>query len=101
MMLTNGQAWEAGQMRVIIRLLAVTSLAGATAWFYFQPDWEPGLAVLGALAALMASFVGERSSHVPPAGQRQNVSDRGVGIQAGGNVSVGNIGPHKKDERDV
>lgn len=88
-------------MRVIIRILAVVSLAGAIAWFYFVRDWEPGLAVVAALAALLGSFVGEKSSHVPPAGQHQNVSDSSVGIQAGGNVSVGNIGQHKKDERDV
>lgn len=87
-------------MRVIIRILAGLSLLGAIGWVYFQPGWESGLAIVATLSTLVGSFVGEKRKD-PPTGQHQNVSGSGVGIQAGGDVTVGNIGQPQKDTRHV
>jgi hypothetical protein len=42
--------------KIILRIIAIFSLLLAAAWVYFQPGFEPVLALLGAIATFIASF---------------------------------------------
>ncbi|MFZ5823629.1 MAG: hypothetical protein ACOY94_04760 [Bacillota bacterium] len=73
---------------VFIKLLAVVALIGSTAWFASDPDFEPALAVVGSISALVTAFMVEKRTLRPPQ-QRQTVSKSSFGIQAGGDVNIG------------
>ena len=51
----NGAQWIFSWKR-LLRLIAVLSLLIAAGWVYFQPGFEPVLAVLGAVVAFITSF---------------------------------------------
>ena len=74
----------------IIKLLSVVALSGSIAWMVVDPDYEPALAILASLSTLITNFVIEKRKDAT-LNQRQKVSGDGVGIQAGGDVTVGNI----------
>lgn len=75
---------------LIIKLLAGFAFVGSVLWFVAQPNYETAIAVVTSLSALIGSIVVERhrKSH---AAQRQAVGERGVGVQAGGDVNIGTI----------
>lgn len=75
---------------LIIKLLAAVAFAGSVLWAIAQPDYEPAIAVVTSLSALIGSIVIERRSK-SHAAQRQTVGERGVGVQAGGDVNIGTI----------
>lgn len=76
---------------LIIKLLAGAALLGSIAWVVAAPDYEPAIAVITSLSALIAAFVSDKRREVSTR-QRQRISGNGVGLQAGGDISVGNIG---------
>lgn len=80
---------------LIIKLLSGLALIGSIAWLIAAPDYEPAIAVVTSLAALIAVFA-PRKKENPRASQSQIVSDGGIGIQAGGNISTGDIGAIKR-----
>ena len=75
---------------LIIKLLAAIALVGSIFWLIAQPDYEPAIAVVTSLSALIGSIVVDRNrkSHST---QRQTAGERGVGVQAGGDVNIGTI----------
>ena len=75
----------------IIRFLSVVALFGSIAWMEAAPDYAPALAIVGALSALLANVVVEKRKAAIPT-QWQDVSGNGVGIQAGGDARVGDVG---------
>ena len=75
---------------LIIKFLATAAFLGSIAWMVAAPDYEPALAIFTSLSALIASFVIEKRRK-SNATQQQEVSGNGLGIQAGGDVSVGNV----------
>src|SRR5205809_11765 len=48
-------------MRSVFLILSVGGLIGSGVWFYFDPDFEPALAVLTALTALVGLHLAKRS----------------------------------------
>lgn len=77
-----------------IKLLSVIALTGSIAWLFVSPGFEPALAVIGSLSALISIFlIQERKSR--HAKQQQSVSKSSVGIQAGGDVKIGDSGGDK------
>jgi len=80
---------------VYLKILAALSLLGSLAWAIVDPGFEPSLAVVGSASALLGLFVTGRRKR-PESSQEQVVSSRSVGIQAGGDVSIGN--PKRKDD---
>lgn len=74
----------------IIKLLSVVALVGSIAWMVAAPDYEPALAIVASLSTLIANFIIEKRKGALLI-QRQKVTGDGVGIQAGGDVTVGNI----------
>lgn len=74
----------------IIKLLSVVALCGSIAWMVAAPDYEPALAIIASISTLVANFLIEKRKDAT-LNQRQKVTGDGVGIQAGGDVNVGNI----------
>ena len=53
--------------RSILRVIAVISWIASIAWFYFEPGWEPFIAVLVGIAALKhSSTVSDTPITIPP-----------------------------------
>lgn len=79
-----------------VKILTVIGLLGSITWAIADPGFEPCLAVVGALSALVtAFFVDKRSVRTQ---QYQSISQSSVGIQSGGNVSISNTGSNKNAE---
>lgn len=71
-----------------IRALAAIALLGSIVWLIAAPGFEAGLAVVGSLSALIsAGFVEKRTSR--GGRQRQSVGNFSIGVQAGGDVTIG------------
>ena len=77
-----------------IKILSVIAFIGSIVWLYFAPGFEPGLAVIGSLSAAITAFlIQEHKSR--KAQQRQSVSKSSIGVQAGGDVNIGEIRGNK------
>jgi len=75
---------------LIIKILSFVALIGSVAWFVYAPDFEPAIAIVTSLSTLIATWVASKREQ-RTAGQTQVVGDNSVGIQSGGNVTVGDI----------
>ena len=75
---------------LFLKFLAVVALIGSVTWFVADPGFEPGLAVVGSLSALVSMLIVEKRK-AQPAQQHQSVSKSSIGIQAGGDVQIGNV----------
>lgn len=71
---------------VIIKILSFVALVCSVTWFVYTPDFEPVIAIITSLSALIAAWVA-RSKEEKNASQTQTVGDNSVGIQFGGNVT--------------
>ena len=77
-----------------IKLLSVVALIGSIGWVIASPGYEPALAVVGSISALISTFVVEKRNK-RRAQQNQFVSKSSIGIQAGGDVNAGDISNNK------
>lgn len=75
---------------VYLKLLAAVSLLGTIAWVIVDPGFDSSLAAVGSISALVGLFVVDRKKKGEST-QEQVVSNRSVGIQAGGDVNIGNF----------
>ncbi len=82
-------------MTQIIKFLAVVALIASIAWLVSDPSFEPALALIGSMSALVSAFVVEKRSKQHARQQHQSVSKSSMGIQAGGNVSIRDINSDK------
>lgn len=82
---------------IYVKLLAAIALIGSIAWTIADPGFEPGLAVVGSLSALVPTFLVERRN-ARRAQQHQSVSKSSIGVQAGGDVNIGSIEGRKHVE---
>lgn len=80
---------------LIIKLLSGFAFIGSVVWFIAQPDYEPAIAIVTSLSAFIAAWFGDKKLK-RQANQNQTVSKNGIGIQAGGDVSMGNIRTSRK-----
>ena len=75
---------------LIIKLLSGIAFIGSVAWFIAQRDYEPAIAIFTSLSAFIAAWLhGKKLKR--QANQNQTISKNGIGIQAGGDVSMGSI----------
>lgn len=77
-------------MRLIFRLLSFVALLLSIAWVVYRPGFESIVSAAGALTALVSSFLVKKELSQQPT-QAQNVSESGVGIQAGRDANVNNL----------
>ena len=75
---------------LFVKLLSAAALAGSIAWCIAAPDYEPAIAIISSMSALVTAFLVERQ-RIQQKAQKQVVSQNGFGIQAGGNVTTGDI----------
>lgn len=80
---------------LIIKLLSGLAFIGSVAWFIATPDYEPAIAAITSLSALIAVLLGEKKAK-QRAAQNQSVAENAIGIQAGGDVKVGRIHADRK-----
>lgn len=85
---------------LIIKLLCGIAFIGSIAWFIAVPDFEPAIAIVTSLSAFIAAWLGEKRAK-RQALQNQSVAEYGLGIQAGGDVSVGSIHANRKGSRNA
>lgn len=74
----------------IVKFLAAVAFLASVVWFYFDPDYEPGIAAVTSLSTLICLWIRERQSQSKVT-QSQAVGDGGVAVQAVGDATVGNI----------
>lgn len=75
---------------LIIKFLSGVAFVGSVAWFIVTPDYEPAIAVVTSLSALIAAWLhSKKQEH--HATQSQVIAKNGVGIQATGNVTTSDI----------
>jgi len=75
---------------LIIKVLSGLAFIGSVAWFIAQRDYEPAIATVTSLTAFIAAWFGDKRLK-RQANQKQAVGKNGIGIQAGGDVSMGSI----------
>ena len=75
---------------LIIKLLSGLTLIMSIVWFAAQRDYEPAIAIVTSLLAFIAAWRHDKKPK-QQASQSQTVSNNGIGIQAGRDVSVGRI----------
>ena len=80
---------------LIIKLLSGFAFIGSVVWFVAQRDYEPAIAIVTSLSAFIAAWFGDKKLK-RQANQSQTISKNGIGIQAGGDVSMGSIRTSKK-----
>lgn len=81
----------------VLKILSALGLIAAIAWLVYAPGFEPTLAILGALSALISLFVVDRRKH-RVASQSQSVSRSSTGIQAAGDIHIRTAGTPARDE---
>jgi hypothetical protein len=79
---------------IFVKALALIALIGSITWSIADPKFESILAVIGSLSALVSAFLVENRKRTRIY-QQQSVSGSSTGIQAGGNVNIGNAGGDK------
>jgi membrane associated rhomboid family serine protease len=79
---------------LILKILSLIALLGSIMWFIFSPGFEPGLSVLGSLSAVITAYIIHKQKS-KRAEQKQSVSKSSIGVQAGGDVNIGDIEGNK------
>lgn len=80
---------------LIIKLLSGLAFIGSVAWFIAQRDYESAIAIVTSLSAFIAAWLHDKKLK-RQTNQNQTISKNGIGIQAGGDVSMGSIRTSKK-----
>lgn len=75
---------------MIIKFLCGVAFIGSIAWFIAQPNYEPAIAIVTSLIAFIAAWVGDKKIKRRE-NQIQTIAKNGIGIQAGGDVKMGDI----------
>ena len=79
---------------LIIKILSIAAFIGSILWFLAIPGFEPAIVVIGSLSTLISVFIiQERKARSTK--QKQSVSNSSVGIQAGGDINIGQQGENK------
>lgn len=77
-------------MKNIVGILFFITLIGSVVWFIYSPGFEPGIAILTSFTSLIGIWL-KNEQETKKIKQMQTLGDDAIGIQAGGNVTVGDI----------
>jgi len=80
---------------LIIKILSGFAFIGSIAWFIAQPNYAPAIAIVTSLSAFITAWFGAKKAR-QQATQNQSVAMNGIGIQAGGDVSLDSIRTSRK-----
>jgi hypothetical protein len=84
-----------------LKILTILAVVGSIAWLVALPDYEPALAVVAALTALVTTILADKRNATKRASQHQVVSGASVGIQAGRDVTIRNPTVTAGDGKDA
>ena len=79
---------------IALTLLAAAALIGSVAWFAAVPRYEPAIAIVTSVSALIGSWIAKRR-RLRHSAQRQSVAEGAVGVQAGRDISIGDVNTGK------
>ena len=79
---------------IYLKFLAVIALIGSIAWAFADPGFDSALAVVLSISGLVSAFLVHKQN-IRRLQQNQSVSKSSIGIQASGDVSIGDIGDDK------
>jgi len=82
---------------IYLKFLSIIALIGSVAWVIADPGFEPAIAIVGSISALVSAFLFEQRK-ARRAQQHQSVSKTSVGVQAGRDVNIGSISGDKHVE---
>lgn len=85
---------------LFIKILSALAFIGSVFWFIADPDYEPAIVAISSLSGFILSWIQGKKTQVTPS-QNQSIAENGFGIQAGGNVSVGNVNMDKEKSKNV
>ena len=80
---------------LIIKILSGLAFIVSVVWFIAQRDYEPAIAIVTSLSAFLAAWFRDKKLK-QQASQSQSVSENAIGIQAGGDINMGNIRTSRK-----
>lgn len=75
---------------ILVRCLYSAAIIASVWWFWTDPDFEPGIAVLTSVTVLLVDLISRRAAK-KRGSQHQKVGAGAVGIQGAGDVTVGNV----------
>lgn len=75
---------------LLIKILSALAFIGSVFWFITEPGYEPAIVAISSLSGFIILWVKGKKTQITPS-QNQSVAENGFGIQAGGDVSVGNV----------
>lgn len=81
---------------LIIKILSGFAFIGSIGWFTAQPGYEPAIAVVTSLSAIIGAWLADKKTK-QQANQNQTVGENGIGIQAGGDVNTGSLRVSRKN----
>ena len=76
-------------MQLIIKVLSYLALIVSLSWLFFEPSFEPLLTSIISLSTLISSYIFGNKNNEESVNQVQQVSSNSTGIQANGNVTIG------------
>jgi hypothetical protein len=87
---------------LFIKILSIATFIGSITWLIASPGFEPGLALIGSISAIIYAFLieGKKSRetrNLKKIQQSQTISKSSSGIQAGGDV---NIVENRRDQNE-
>lgn len=82
---------------LVVKILSLVAFIASIAWCIQSPDYEPAIAIVTSLIALIASWRAGKKGR--SADQHQVVGENGFGIQAGCDVTTGDIKQGGRDAR--
>jgi hypothetical protein len=83
---------------VYLKIIATIALIVSIAWVIAKPSFESALAVAVSMSALVSAFLIQKRTSKRTQ-QNQSISKSSIGIQAGRDVIIGNIGNHRDNKK--
>lgn len=85
---------------LVIKILSALAFIGSIFWFIAEPDYEPAIVAISSLSGFIILWVQGKKTQITPL-QNQTVAENGFGIQAGGDVNVGNVNMDNEKSKNV
>lgn len=85
---------------LLIKILSALAFIGSIFWFIAEPNFEPAILAISSLASFILLLIKDNKTKVTPL-QNQTVKENGFGVQAGGNVNIGNVNMDKENPKNV
>lgn len=85
---------------LLIKILSALAFVGSVFWLIANPDYEPAIVAITSLSSLLFLWVKDGKTRTIPS-QNQSIAENGFGIQAGGDVNVGNVNMDNEKSKNV